>query len=232
MPAFRRPTSADQYEYLLRLYFGNNHDLLDCCIRRAYRDLNRTMHGFAKVGESGAVRTRAATVVRSFLEALSSVEEPTPNQASFDARHQEACARLCCAFSADGYADFRIGQAQKWLNMAVKYVYVFGEDRLPGYARYYDMAHIPIDNIILKQLRPLGTPRLSTSWSRINSYEDYMVIQNWIRLAFAGSAPLAVEFALWLDDSLADDLLASDSEFRELVTRSRNSPRRAFTSEG
>ena len=32
--------------------------------------------------------------------------------------------------------QFHGGQAQKWLNMAFKYVHVFGENRLPGFERH------------------------------------------------------------------------------------------------
>jgi hypothetical protein len=81
--------------------------------------------------------------------------------------------------------------------MALKYVFAFGEDRLPGYAGVFGLAHIPLDNIILDQLRGYGMPRLPTRWSRLAEYEQYMVIQRWVRSTFSGSAPLAVEFALW-----------------------------------
>jgi hypothetical protein len=105
-----------------------------------------------------------------------------------------------------------VGQAQKWLNMALKYVFVFGENRLPGYAHVFELAHIPLDNIILDALYPLGAPRLTTAWSRIALYEEYMVIQSWVRSAFPGSAPLAVEFALWqnTDSSIPRDESAAE----------------------
>jgi len=38
-------TRHDWEEYLIRLYFGNKSDLIILCINRAYRDLNRTLHG-------------------------------------------------------------------------------------------------------------------------------------------------------------------------------------------
>ncbi len=75
--------------------------------------------------------------------------------------------------------------------------FVFGDQRLPGYARVFELAHIPLDNIILKQLRPYGVPPLPTRWARVDSYEEYMKIQRWERTAFPGSPPLAVEFTLW-----------------------------------
>jgi hypothetical protein len=197
MRQFPIPTPADQFEYLLRLYFGGDADRLSCCIGRAYRDLNRTIHGLAQVPEGEELRARASAVVRSFLTSLAVTHRDRLDQVAFDDRHQAACAELSSTYSAAGFAEFRVGQAQKWLNMALKYVFVFAEDRLPGYEGVFELAHIPLDNIILDRLRPHGVPQLTTSWSRVASYEVYMGIQRWVRSAFLGSAPLAVEFALW-----------------------------------
>lgn len=197
MLQFSIPTPADQFEYLLRLYFGGDADRLSCCIGRAYRDLNRTIHGLAKVPEGEELRAKASAVVRSFLTGLAMTHQDGIDQIAFDSRHQAACAELSSTYSAAGFAGFRVGQAQKWLNMALKYVFVFAEERLPGYGRVFKLAHIPLDNIILERLRSHGVPRLMTSWSRVASYEEYMGIQRWVRSAFSGSAPLAVEFALW-----------------------------------
>lgn len=196
MQRFRNPTPADQFEYLLRLYFGSDSDRLSCCIGRAYRDLNRTLHGFAKVPKGVGIRARASAVVRAFLTHLGGT---SLDQAEFDRRHQAACTELCSIYSAAGFAAFRVGQAQKWLNMALKYVFAFGQDRLPGYADVFGLAHIPLDNIILDELRGYGVPRLTTPWSRLDKYEEYMGIQHWVRSAFPGSTPLAVEFWLFLN---------------------------------
>ena len=195
MQQFPNPTAADQFDYLLRLYFGGDSDRLSGCIARAYRDLNRTLHGLAKVPEGEGLRVRASAVVRAFLRDL--VGPASVDQLTFDRRHHAACIELCSTYSAAGFAEFRVGQAQKWLNMALKYVFAFGESRLPGYAGAFRLAHIPLDNIILGQLRGYGVPRLTTRWSRLAEYDEYMDIQRWVRSAFAGSAPLAVEFALW-----------------------------------
>ncbi len=215
MQPFPNPTPADQFEYLLRLYFGGDPDRLSCCISRAYRDLNRTLHGLAKLPEGEGLRARASAVVRAFLTDL--VGPAHLDQTTFDRRHQAACTELGSTYSAAGFTEFRVGQAQKWLNMALKYVFAFGEGRLPGYAGVFGLAHIPLDNIILGQLRGYGMPRLTARWSRLADYEEYMGIQRWVRSAFPGSAPLAVEFSLWqnagvtrLDEERAEPGAAAD----------------------
>jgi hypothetical protein len=81
--------------------------------------------------------------------------------------------------------------------MALKYVFVFGEDRLPGYADVFQFAHVPLDRIILEQIARYGAPALSGSWSRVREYGEYMRVQVWFRSFFSDSAPLAIEFILW-----------------------------------
>ena len=192
------PSSEDQFNYLLLLYFGRDADQLSCCIDRAYRDLNRTLHGFANVTDGKGLRSEASKAVRLFLAGLVDSRSPCLDQSSFDDRHRTACNKLCSVYSTAGFAKFQIGQAQKWINMALKYVFVFGEKHLPGYGNVFSFAHIPIDNIILGHLYKRGLPRLTTAWSRISSYQDYMFVQNWVRSTYRDNPPLAVEFDLFM----------------------------------
>jgi len=69
------------------------------------------------------------------------------DQKIFDERRRAACTKLCRVYQEAGYADLRMGRAQKWLNMALKYVFVISEDRLPGYKRVFALAHVPPDQI-------------------------------------------------------------------------------------
>jgi hypothetical protein len=175
------------------LYFGSNPDNLSACIERAYRDFNRTLHGVAHIVEKKPeVHDRASAQVRSFLTGLADITDQT----AFDNWHRTACAELSRIYSEAGYKDFHAGQAQKWLNMALKYILVFGEERVPGYAHVFELAHAPLDNIILDRFSRYGLRKLTTAWSRL-SYEEYMGVQLWLRSSFPDS-PLAVEFALYL----------------------------------
>jgi hypothetical protein len=205
MQKFPIPTSADQYEYLLRLYFGRKGDQLSRCINRAYRDFNRTMHGFAKITEGECIHTEATEVVRSFLKALVTHRSACSDQATFDTLHRATCDQLHATYKNAG-AEFHAGQAQKWLNMALKYVFVFGEKPLPGYLRVFEFAHVPVDNIILQKFYERGLSHIETAWSRM-SYQEYMPIQIWVRKTFPESPPLAVEFHHFQNsaDSSADE---------------------------
>lgn len=196
MADFPVPTPADQQRFLLRLYFGSESDRLAACVQRAYHDLNRTLHGLAKLPDRKVLHQTASEHVHSALvELVKATFEAS--QSSFDAWHEATCEQLCAVYAAHGFSSFCIGQAQKWVNMAFKYVHVFGEQHLPGYGRLYMFGHVPLDNVILEKLCSYGAPRLSAAWSRVRRYDEYMGLQRWIRQKFAGSAPLAVEFQLW-----------------------------------
>jgi hypothetical protein len=92
---------------------------------------------------------------------------------------------------------FTVGQAQKWINMSIKYAIALGEHRVPGLHCVYDVAHVALDNIVLVRLEELGMPPLGCAWSRLNDYGQYMGCQQWIRDHFQGSCLLEVEYRLW-----------------------------------
>ena len=68
---------------------------------------------------------------------------------------------------------FTTGQAQKLINMMVKYLYIFyqceGRDDLERLKQY---AHVPIDSYVLKEVFGKETYN-GTPWSKIESYETY-----------------------------------------------------------
>ena len=195
MHIFPIPTQAEQDDFLLRLYFGAAAPLR-ACVGRAYLDFSRTLHGIGALPDAAALRTEASERLCSWLANLPDLSTD-PNGNTFDARHRDLSEQLCALYKGYKFESFAIGQAQKWLNMAFKYVYVFGEARIPGFARLYRLGHLPIDNIMLDRLVRFRAPPLSRSWSRLGDYDEYMRFQCWVRDTFSDSAPLAVEFHLF-----------------------------------
>jgi hypothetical protein len=196
------PTPTDQIDFLFRLYFGSGEDLLACIINRAHRDLSRTVHGIGKYPE---VRQKAANLLKDKLEKLACRNIPA-TQSLFDIWHQDSCEELCQIYLESGYDRFTVGQGQKWINMALKYIFLFGEARLSGYELFYKFAHIPIDNIILESPEFEGLKTFRTRWSRITKYSEYLAFQEAVRRRFVNSAPLAVEFRIWQDRMLYNKL--------------------------
>ena len=47
--------------------------------------------------------------------------------------------------------------------MAFKYVHVFGDEYLPGFAHLYALGHVPLDNIMLGQFDPGAACAIKTN---------------------------------------------------------------------
>jgi hypothetical protein len=162
---------------------------LPVCFRRAYRDFSRTLRGIANYQE------RYAEAEESLKRTFAAIRDmPAPTEAEFDDWHRRGCERLMSAY---GTESLTVGQAQKWLNMTFKYIFVLGEQRLGGFIHLYDRCHVPLDRVVLQELKGYGLPPLTCPWSRLNSYNTYLDLQKWVRAHF-DLAPLDVEFRLWM----------------------------------
>jgi hypothetical protein len=191
-------SASDWDDFVAICYFGRDGDWLDRCMRRVYLDMNRTLHGMSKLGEGHSDwKTVMLHVLRNRLTMLPG--EYAWTQASFDSWHHESVDMLKRISSEHGFSSLSVGQAQKWINMSVKYAIALGERRVPGFFRVYDVAHVALDNIVLERLTELGMSPLGCAWSRLNDYTRYMECQRWVRDRFRNECPLEVEYRLWQD---------------------------------
>ena len=196
-----KATRSDYEEYLVYLYFGAGPDYLQKTVDRAYRDCNRTLHEMSSLPSKDALREEAQKELRQILDDLRQ-NRVVNCQSEFDGWHRTACQRIIAFYDRYGYHRMHVGQAQKWINMTFKYIFVLGENRVPGFGDWYQYCHVPFDNILLKRLADrYGFPKFGCSWSRIDDYDEYLSRQEWIRKRFS-SVPLDVEFQLWLKKSL------------------------------
>ncbi len=78
---FANPSREDYFDFLIRCYFGEGGDPLQLCVRRAYLDLNRTMHGFAGHASAETLREEAHRKVGQQVVAL---KQTKASQKSFD----------------------------------------------------------------------------------------------------------------------------------------------------
>jgi hypothetical protein len=200
------PTQSDQDAFVLRLYFGADGNDFKRIIHKAYLDLSRTVHG---AGTFPDARDKASHLLHQELSSLPQ-NSTVGTQSGFDLWHRQTCNALCTTYAECGYENFFIGQAQKWVNMALKYVFVFGEKRLSGFTPLYPLCHVPIDNILRGTEEFEGLATFKEPWSRIIKYEDYMSFQVAVRNRFPSSAPLAVEFWAWQRRGAADSLAQPD----------------------
>jgi hypothetical protein len=186
---------SDYYDCLLAFYFDREGDELELCLDRAYGDFKRTLHGIGRHPRAKEARARADQSLKDMFASIKATHGVT--QKKFDDWHQNACQSLAAIYRECGYASFFVGQAQKRLNMTFKYIYVFGERRLPGFGHLYDFCHAPLDIDFIEALAPRGFEALPCPWSRLDNYEIYLERQQWIRGKFK-LAPLDVEFLAWM----------------------------------
>jgi hypothetical protein len=182
-----------EYEdFLIQVYFGFFETPILACIDRAYLDFNRTLR-LRNSPHAKKLHQEVRAWLAKEVEALPR-QSSTPTQGGFDTWHRTTCASLTKSFSKHGI-DFHSGQGQKWINMTFKYVFTFGDSRIPGFSAIYNHCHAPIDRIVVERLIPLGFPKLSRAWSRI-CYGEYFSRQEWVRNTFK-IPPLDVEFRAW-----------------------------------
>ena len=186
-------TEADMQNFFRFLYFGKFTDVVSVSMDKAYLDFNRTLRGLEKF-KTEHKKDYVADAKIVLAESISDLLDPKTkiqSQQTFDDWHKTTCDRLRQVF--EGF-PFRYGQAQKWINMALKYVFILEPGRV---SHVYSFFHIPIDNIILKNLQPYDPPTFSSVWSQVDNYEDYLRFQLWFR-SFTGN-PLDNEFLLFMD---------------------------------
>lgn len=85
--------------------------------------------------------------------------------------------------------------------MTFKYIFAYGNKYLNGYDFLYRYCHVPIDNILIEELKSYNPPKLPTAWSRINHYEIYIKYQQWFYTKF-NKIPLDIEFRIWKGEKI------------------------------
>ena len=90
---------------------------------------------------------------------------------------------------------FLFGYEASYLTASIRLAYADLRRTIRGIARH-DPAGQMRQNATSMSLR-------FNSWSRLDSYREYMDFQHWVRQTFPSSAPLAVAFFLWQETAAA-----------------------------
>lgn len=123
-------------EFLKMLYFGVTDNPFEAASRSAYTDMCRTIRFHGKNGE--ALRKSVDVLLEERIPELIAVD----NSEKFTQWHYSICKQIVEQYEAAGI-EFYIGQAQKWVNMTLKYLYVLVPDVVEPFYRFL---HIPLDN--------------------------------------------------------------------------------------
>jgi hypothetical protein len=197
-----RPELQQQRDFLFQIYFGRNGDELDRFISRAYRDLNRTFRGIGKLDDElkTHILNNAKEELKRRIVTLS--EDKDISLDRFNAWHNGACNALKNYYekSLNAKIRFTYGQAQKWINMTMKYCWVCG-GRLDGLQQWFPMAHVAVDEVILIAAleEKVVTNRPCVKWSKWDNEKEYKDFQFTLRNVTAkkNKVPLELEFEWW-----------------------------------
>ena len=180
--------------------FPKEPSILDKVSRRAYLDMCRTLRLKGKIseGETDVLYKDAAKIITDSIQKLLG----TDSQEDFEKKHEECCNKLIRLYE-DKNLNLHYGQAQKWINMTMKYLHILKPN---GYSlsKSFQYLHVPIDQIIIKAVSAkeedggLGVTINGYNWSRFDK-KKYNDIQKKIRekLKTKGLAPLEWEFNAW-----------------------------------
>ena len=94
-------------------------DIIALAMTKAYRDLMRTIRGFAHNPEHDSIIRNARSTLHTSITTILSAE--ISSQADFDELHKVACYSLISSF---GEQIFTVGQAQKWINMTFLFNFI------------------------------------------------------------------------------------------------------------
>ena len=209
--------------FLVYSYFG--FDISDPaedkklkCARRAYLDSARTIKYQYSSSELDKAKKgsklyeykneRNAKIFDVCKKLIESIEKCPDGNANFDSWHQKECERI--QYIMNGVVKdekllkkkFTFGQAQKWVNMTLKYLWLL--DMLPKGISAEDL-HVPIDSFILEALTNIckdGTYKYNgEAWSRLTT-DKYDTIQKEIRNIAKEkeiNAPIEWENTAWID---------------------------------
>lgn len=113
-------------EFYIRAYFNTTKGFELAGIKRAYLDFNRTLVIEDKNQENrNELRRSAEQFLKDTLLRLISLD--IDNQEVYDDNHKNTCLKLI-----EKWNELSIGQAQKWVNMTLKYWLLFGDNRIPS----------------------------------------------------------------------------------------------------
>nr|DAD64676.1 MAG TPA: hypothetical protein [Caudoviricetes sp.] len=185
----------DIIDFLKAVYFGDFTDSLKAASSRAYRDMNRTIR-FNGLPDATRLALRAKVNTVFGTELLKLNYSCITSQDEFNAWHRSVSDSIKTIYLNEGIR-LTYGQAQKWINMTIKYLYMI---EAYTFDDVFEFLHIPLDNYVFDIARDsLGITRPKVAWSSWDNYEkQYLQYQNLIREKIDTGSPLRWEFRYWL----------------------------------
>lgn len=168
-------TEQDVHHFLINAYFGSVDDPLYVAANSAYLDMNRTIE-FKKNGTITAekkeeLRNNVVSLIKTEIQDF--IKNTKPSQDLYDDWHSSLCNAIIKSYT-DANVPFHYGQAQKWINMTMKYLCVLNHSEAN---KIVHLMHLPIDSIVFERADDLLTiPYPEFRWSRMteDQYKEYL----------------------------------------------------------
>ena len=152
----------------------------------AYNTLFKKTIEAGKLKQLKSASERAKNDSAEFL--FSQIQKLSALASNYEEWHKNTCEELCKKYSEvclnENEPFFTYGNAQKWVNMTMKYLWLL--DRLPEGLTAKSL-HVPIDSFILEKLREENVDEIrrdgdtykykGKSWSQLDDYDVYLDIQ-------------------------------------------------------
>ena len=194
--------SKSIWDTMVYLYFGNTANPYKSASTRAYLDLCRTIQFSTSSNEEERVqaRTDVDDMIENKVKAIA--DAGITRQDEYDEWHKAICEELVGRYAKVCGDQFYIGQAQKWVNMTIKYLYLIDSDLV---RLIIDFAHVPLDNYVFAAAMEhinLSSAGL-TPWSKIKDYSVYLNYQKELKKAVEplNTSPLQWELSYWLAEA-------------------------------
>ena len=164
----------------------------------------RTIKFAPSSNEEERVKTRTDVddLIENKLKAIA--DAGITRQDEYDEWHEELCEKIAGRYAKVCGNQFCIGQAQKWVNMTVKYLYLIDGGCVKSINPF---AHVPLDNYVftaaMEHLNLSSASAGLTPWSKIKDYRVYLNYQKELKNAVEplNISPLQWELSYWLAEA-------------------------------
>lgn len=202
------------YQFTL---FGNfdassDESIIRAASRRAYRDMCRTLRFVKGTTDKAKTDVYNETVEKVILSRIKDCYSITEED-KFSKWHKDTCEEIIKIYTEKEHS-FSYGQAQKWVNMTLKYLALFLDSS--KLTDIYEFLHIPIDSIIIEKAKkdfdipPPAEEKIDqnkqkeVTWSNL-SFGLYDKYQKDLMSKIGDMAPLDWEFNAWLETQNKED---------------------------
>lgn len=164
-------------------------DIFGCAVYQAYLDMCRTVSGAGKGKRKKEIEKTRDIIAEALRDYFAG--EPKTKEEAFDGWYGSVL------IAAQDPAHLSVGQSQKLLNMAFKYLYCCRDIRESA-ADHFACCHMALDGYTLAWYkRECDSGYDGEAWSSIDDIAKYFHIVENTRSKVKGASPFLAEFGIW-----------------------------------